>query len=221
MFCPFLPDELHELPGVISAPRFATYLQHMAQDQRRALELYRWNLEISAALLIPLHRVEVALRNAVSDAITAVHGANWPWNAGFTISLPSGGVRAYSPKADLARCAATQPTTGQVIAELKFAFWEKMLTKRHDARLGAREFGRAFPNAPTGQAVTTSRSALRADVEAIRGLRNRIAHHEPIFARPLADDLATIMRSIAWRSRTAADWVRSIETVTSLIAVRP
>lgn len=45
----FTPAELHELPSVISAPRFATYLQATGNDRARALGLYKWNLDLSAA----------------------------------------------------------------------------------------------------------------------------------------------------------------------------
>lgn len=46
---PFTPEEIHSLPAVLSAPRFATYLAEKASDKEAALELYRWNMELSAA----------------------------------------------------------------------------------------------------------------------------------------------------------------------------
>jgi hypothetical protein len=45
---------LNDLPGVISAPRFATYLQARGNDRAAALTLYEWNLTISAAFIVPL-----------------------------------------------------------------------------------------------------------------------------------------------------------------------
>jgi len=42
---PFTIDEAQELPGIISAPRFATYLQAMGNDRDKALALYEWNLD--------------------------------------------------------------------------------------------------------------------------------------------------------------------------------
>lgn len=38
---PFSPEELRELPVVLSAPRFATYLQARGGDRTEALRLYR------------------------------------------------------------------------------------------------------------------------------------------------------------------------------------
>lgn len=104
---PFALDQLHELPIVISAPRFATYLQAMGNDRERALEMYEWNLDLSAALIVPLQVCEVAMRNGIAEAIEAVHGANWPWNNGFIRSLPQPKRQTdYNPASDLMRCAA-------------------------------------------------------------------------------------------------------------------
>ncbi len=85
---PFTPDGLRELPVVISAPRFATYLRAQANDHTAALELYRWNLQISAAFIVPLQICEVSVRNGVAEAIEAIHGPNWPWLNRFLRSLP-------------------------------------------------------------------------------------------------------------------------------------
>lgn len=221
MHPPFTPDQEHHLPYILSAPRFATYLKAAGNDRTHALDLYHWNLQVSAAFMIPLHVLEVALRNAVVDAIEAVHGGTWPWTQGFIRSLPNPGPPAYNPKRDLSTCAAQHPTAGKVVAELKFAFWENMLTKRHQSRLWDAHFFRVFPDAPTGATADQRRSELRIDVEAIRKLRNRIAHHEPIFPRMLQDDLDRIMRCIQWRNATTASWVRDIETVQALLAIRP
>jgi len=73
---PFSPAEIRDLPVVISAPRFATYLQAMGNDREKALALYEWNLDVSSALIIPLQVCEVAVRNGIAEAIEHVHGAN-------------------------------------------------------------------------------------------------------------------------------------------------
>ena len=65
---PFTPQEITDLPDVISAPRFATYLQAKQGHVDQALELYAWNMEVSAAFMVPLHLCEVAIRNAIGVA---------------------------------------------------------------------------------------------------------------------------------------------------------
>lgn len=221
MYPPFTPDEEHHLPNVLSAPRFATYLRASGNDRTQALRLYHWNLQVSAAFLVPLHVFEIALRNGIVEGIEAVHGGAWPWTQGFIRSLPNPARPAYSPKRDLTICASQQPTAGKVVAELKFVFWEKMLTNRHQGRIWNAHFFQVFPDAPRGVASSQRRAELRSDVEEIRKLRNRIAHHEPIFPRMLQQDFDRILRCIRWRNATTADWVEEIETVRAFLAIRP
>ncbi len=59
---------------VLSEARVSTYLA--AADLDRALELYIWNAEISAAFMVPLHICEVSIRNSISDALASVYGDN-------------------------------------------------------------------------------------------------------------------------------------------------
>jgi len=221
MYPPLTSDQLIHLPTVISAPRFATYLREKNNDKRAALDLYHWNLQISAALLVPLHIVEVSTRNAIVEAIEAIHGGTWPWTQGFIRSLTDPGSPAYSPKRDLSLCAQRHPTAGKVVAELKFVFWEKMLTSRFQNRLWDQQFFAVFPDCPRIMQSSQGRARLREDIERVRKLRNRIAHHEPIFSRHIRDDLEGIMRCIRWRNQAAASWVEEIETVTAFLRIRP
>lgn len=221
MNTPIEASHVAALPDLISQARFSTYLRAAGGDPARALALYQWNLQVASALMVPLHVLEVLLRNAVSEAISNQHGEDWPLSAGFTRSLPDPAGPHYSPKQDLLAVARRHPSTGSVIADLKFVFWERMLTRRHDARLWDKHFLTAFPHAPRTRPVSSLRDALRGDIERIRILRNRVAHHEPIFARVLQDDHRIILRAISWRSPIAADWARSMSGVDNWLARRP
>ncbi|MEZ5685055.1 MAG: hypothetical protein R3D78_03790 [Paracoccaceae bacterium] len=205
---------------MLSAPRFATYLRATAGDRTRALELYHWNLQVSAAFLVPLHLFEVVIRNAVVEAIDAVHGGVWPWTEGFIRSLKDPRPPAYSPKRDLRACADRHETAGKVVADLRFVFWERMLTAAHHDRIWEAQFFRVFPAAPAGRGVASCRAELRDDIEKIRELRNRIAHHEPVFTRDLQADFDLISRAIGWRTPVTGAWMSEIQTVTALLGVR-
>ena len=219
---PFSPAELQDLPGVISAPRFATYLQAMGNNRKNALELYEWNLDVSSAFIVPLQVCEVAVRNGIAEAIEAVHGANWPRANGFIRSLPRPKKKFhYNPAYDLQICDRNLPTTGKIIAELKFAFWENIFTVGQDGRIWNAHFRTFFPGAPVTQTIPNCRAQAYNDLQHIRKLRNRIAHHEPIFTRNLADDYQRIHDMIAWRSPTAAAWMDGKQTVMTLIAQKP
>jgi hypothetical protein len=216
----FTDNQLSNIPHTLSEPRFTTYLQHCDNDRERALNLYQWNLEISATLLIPLHLFEIALRNAVVEALNDVHTVSWPWNNGFIRSLPSP-ARAYRPKKDLIDTARRLPTMGKVVAELKFAFWEKMFTSRHDEKIWNEHINIVFPHAPNQLSIIQLREQIYNDVSNIRKLRNRIAHHEPIFVRNLESEYDKIIQLIGWRDTQTLDWLNEFEKVTVFLASKP
>ena len=212
-------DELDHLPDVISVPRFASYLQASGNSREAALELYRWNLEVSAAFMGPLHLCEIAVRNGIANAIDAVHGSDWPWTEGFIRSLPEG--QGYNAKRDLQECAQRRRTAGQVIVDLKFIFWERMLASRFRRSIWRHHFPTVFPGYDTTLSINDARAACRDDLEHVRLFRNRIAHHEPVFTRDLQGDLKRISRLVRWRNPVAAAWLTKIETATPLIERQP
>ena len=148
----YTASQLGSLPGVISAPRFATYLTACGNDRARALELYEWNLATSAAFVVPLQITEVAIRNAVAGAIERVHGSDWPRSQGFRIALGKR-KQGYDPQKDLERTVRTLKrdkvyTPGKVVAEARFAFWQEMFTARHDNAIWNSQLNIVLPNAP-------------------------------------------------------------------------
>lgn len=106
------------------------------------------------------------------------------------------------------------------MAGLNFVFWEKMFTTRHDGRLWTPHINALFPGEGSPD-PTALRDRVRQDLETIRQLRNRAAHHEPIFTRDLAADLRTICDLIEIRSPETAVLARDLEDVTQLLAERP
>lgn len=203
----------------VSSPRIGTYLGATGGDLARAVALYGWNARVSAALMLPAHFAEVATRNAVDEALTAVYGPRWPWDMTFEQSLPNTKGPFYNPRDDLRAVRSREPTTGKVIAELKFVFWPNMFTARHDVRVWDPHIVRLFPGASSNPRQTRAR--IYADLEAIRKVRNRIAHHEAIFTRNLADDLARMLDLVDLRSSATGQWVRAMEDATGTLAERP
>lgn len=214
----------------LSAARMGTYEDVTSCtggqiNHQNALDLYAWNAQVSAAFLAPLHICEVSVRNAISEAIEAQYGSNWHLSPGFEQSLPWSHI-GYNQKKDLQDVrkklqSAGMLTTGKLIPELKFVFWQKMLTGRHDPRLWNTYLTQIFPNLPSGQSISQSRQALYDDLEHIRKLRNRIAHHEPVFMRNLSDDFNRVSNLIGLRCSVTAAWMMQNQQASAFIAARP
>lgn len=216
----FSRTEIDLFPRIVSAPRFGRYLKAQCMNNRRALALYRWNAQVASAFLFPLSICEVTLRNAVVEVIQAVHGGRWPWSENFAHSLPNP-RSGYSPKADLIKQRMKHRSSSKIVADLKFSFWESMLTRRHDGRFWMPFIRWAFPALPAHIPVRDLRSLLYRQTVEVRRLRNRIAHHEPVFHRDLRSDYERARTLVHWRSPEVSEWLHRHQAVTSLLEQRP
>jgi hypothetical protein len=214
------PAALTAIRAALSGARMSTYDLAARHDPELALRLYSWNADLSAALSLPLHVCEVVIRNAISDAITAAYTSRWPWDPSFLGSLPQP-RSGFNPRGELAKVARVQPSTGKVIAEMKFVFWQHMFTNRHIHRIWNNQLFRIMPNLDPARPVKYHVGEVWQALETIRRLRNRVAHHEPVLSRNLSGELAGVLELIQSRCSLTADWVRAAETLTSTLGVRP
>lgn len=212
------------IKGTLSDARIGTYELVVGLGDplktEKAIKLYGWNAQISAAFFAPLHLCEVTIRNAIASVLEKLYGERWPWSSSFERSLPNPG-RGYSARADLINSRRGMTTAGKVIPELKFVFWQKMLTSRFDARLWNNHLLDAFPNHEQGTTVHQLRSHLYQQLDEVRKLRNRIAHHEPILRRDLDGDFERISEVINYRCLTTSKWMQKNQLVTPLMSLKP
>ncbi|XVQ83855.1 hypothetical protein ACQP2K_34245 [Microbispora siamensis] len=105
-----------------------------------------------------------------------------------------------------------------MVAELSFGFWVGLLGRgghnRYEMRLWWPALRYAFPgyNGP--------RRALHQDLDHLRTLRNRIAHHEPVFRRHLAADAATVERVVRYICPVTAEWLREHSRLEEVLRAR-
>ncbi|MEX3955354.1 hypothetical protein [Trinickia sp. EG282A] len=184
------------------------------------LALYAWNAQVSAALLVPLHVCEVVMRNAVADALESTYGERWAWSQTFEHALPAPAV-GYNARYDLQCARRRAATTGKVIPELNFVFWQKMFTGRFDVRIWNPQMRHVLPYLDSEQPVDKLRQRIYASLEQVRKLRNRIAHHEPIFSRDLQRDFERIVELIRFRCGVTANWMLENQQAIGLIKNRP
>jgi hypothetical protein len=126
--------------------------------------------------------------------------------------------RIGEAKATLAR--NRKPTDPpHLVAELPFGFWIALLGPGpqglYHNRLWIPVLHKAFPH------TKQPRREIHRPLDHLRLLRNRIAHHEPIFRRHLAADYETILRVMNWISPEAASWMNHHATVQQILAEKP
>lgn len=199
------------IKNALSHPRLATYEKY-TQNTEQALSLYQWNLQISSALFECLAVCEVVIRNAVANAMQAEHGADWAFNVRF--------VRSMQQNRRNELLNARQETTEQAICELPFVFWQGFFTVRFDDEIWKKHWAVALPNAKHAD-LQAMRTEVFENLEKIRKLRNRIAHHEPIFNRNPQGDYKRIIKIISYCSQDTADWVKSCQRIDELLKIKP
>ena len=122
---------------------------------------------------------------------------------------------------DTLRRAGRPLDPGRIVAELSFGFWERLLSRgpagprNYEMMLWRPALHRAFPNA------RRRRADIHRPLPGLRDLRNRIAHHEPIFGRNLPVDYQTILDVIGWMCADTRAWVVHHSEVPVVLADRP
>lgn len=210
----------------LSAPRFAVYLTAASGDRGRALDLYEWNTQLSAALLRDLAHIEVGLRNAYDRALTAWwHGpAHWTLGGPHIFAqLPRRhGSRLVDvnakPRAALQRAidSAGGPTapSGKVLAELMFGFWRYLSSSAHEKTLWVPCLHRAF-------GPGTDRRTVDRVVGRLHDVRNRVAHHEPLLRTDVAGRLADCTYLATLINADLGQHLAATSRVSQLLTTRP
>lgn len=124
------------LERVLGRDRLQMYVEQCGGDLPAAIELYRWNAAISAALWQPLGHLEVAIRNTLGDCLEARQARmnlDGSW-----LDDPRGELDATARAAITAarrrvRQKGKRPSDSQTISELGFGFWRFLITRRHTA----------------------------------------------------------------------------------------
>ncbi len=209
---------VNPIRDALSRPRMRTYEHAAKGDVELALKLYAWNAQLSAALLVPLHICEVVVRNSIAETLEKVYEKEWHKSNGFQRSLPTDMKRLLEKGMEK---AGGNASVDKLIPELSFSFWQKMFTKRFDQRLWNKYLLISFPKINSKISVQELRSNLFDDLEEVKSLRNRIAHHEPIFHKRINDYLFKMNKLVSFRCEDTAQWLMSNQQVLMLTRENP
>lgn len=215
------PGTLDDLEASFSPERMSTYRKAVEGDREQAIHLYTWNAAMSAAFYGPLQGLEVALRNTMHRQLSRCYGAAWYENP--KAGLDSGCLaRIDNARNDVAN-AGHPVSPGRIVAAVSFGFWIALLgpggrteatgvKADYESTLWRPALRKAFPH----REVLTRKQAQRP-LNDLRILRNRIAHHEPIFARPLTEDYERILDVAGWISPGTRKWIEGHSRVATLL----
>lgn len=195
--------------------------------------MYEWNVAAGQALMRDIAHFEVALRNAYDAAISAAwpHQVHWLlhpespavmpiWRTKEIQGMKRGSdvnfITRKNVDSAIKRCGYAHATSGKVLAELTFGFWRQLTTKAMEKSVWVPYLHKAFPPG-------TSRALVDTRIAAVNELRNRIAHHEPLFTTTADPNIvhANMMQCLLLLAPDVHTYVAGSSTAAQLLAAKP
>ncbi len=165
--------------ATLSDARFASYLAESNGNEIDAINLYLWNARLSQSMYFPLQTWEIALRNKLNTFMSWKYSSDWPYNSVALRQLTGHENRKLKETIDRQRQikSVAKVPTDAIVADLSAGFWVGLLAKAYEVPYSWRyNLVRIFPNDRRLQ--RSQAHDLCAD---LLDLRNRVAHHEPIW----------------------------------------
>ncbi|MDF2443210.1 MAG: hypothetical protein JWR01_1413 [Subtercola sp.] len=217
-------SHLRAVYNALPKNRLQPYLEECGHNPFAALTLYAWNSCMSGALFETLGHFEILLRNLLDRTLTERHGfkkrgGDWldDRHGEFTPSA-SKAILGATSRAQATAAAGGLPDRGRIIAELNLSFWRRLLDVRYERIHGSA----VMRQVPALKRHTNDDMAnLRQLVEPLYSLRNRIAHHEPVWSLAHIARRDDCFRLIGLMDADAETWVRVQCRVGEVAAARP
>jgi hypothetical protein len=187
-------------------------------NQEKALALYKYNLELSLALWKPLALLEVAFRNSMHRELSKaqIYGLeNWHHSVELQTLLqsPDGRNTLKTAIMKLERKLGSATSDG-VVSELSFGDWVRMLDRKYMHSLWVPILQHAFTPGTKWQ-------DLYPNIKKCRDIRNRIAHHEPIWDSDVHQDLQAITFCMQHVSPAIIEWADAIAPIMDTLRTKP
>lgn len=170
---------------VMSSQRMNRYRASCANDTRKAMTLYRYNLKLSQELFTLISCFEVGLRNKIDSHFSNNLGPHW-----LRTGASVGGffdnrfchLTATNINNAINNLGANY-SEHKVVAELGFGFWRFMFAA-NQFRATGRTLLQILPNKPRStRQIQYNNIYVFNELASVNTIRNRIAHHEPICFR--------------------------------------
>jgi len=230
---------LAAIERALSQQRLDAYATSADRDEVDRVARYMWNVALASALQPSLHAFEVTLRNAIYNASLKLVNTSGLRMPDVPCWLDAEPTLLYSrEKDDVDRAksqlgpARAQRTPGHLIAKLSLGFWVQLTARvyselRADGpRLWPRGLSDVFPlrwppgskrNAPGHD----DREFIYARLHEVRELRNRAAHHEPLWDRNIAERHRRMLELLRWMNRKVADGLTLLDPFPGVLKLGP
>lgn len=203
------------LNNIFSASRVHPYREQTDSPEQTLLK-YHQNIKIGILLLPSLHYLEICLRNQVDRALRNLYSEEWLIDPPEQLNLSEQDIRKIQKiKGAVFKTRREEATQDDIVAQLSFGFWCSLLQKKYDPIIWQRKnvFKTVFPNIEKSK---RTRKYIEPQIIEIKKVRNRIAHHEPIWknAKSISEVHTMCCRLIRAMSKEAFEMLESIDVFT-------
>lgn len=196
----------------ISADRMERYLKSCGGDTRKAMKLYRYNLQISQAMFTVISCFEVVLRNKIDQHLIRQLGHEWLrdsviGNGIFTLPILKK-THSIINSAYWRLNKSRSYTHTKLLAEMEFGIWKYMFSPIQYRQCGQNLLC-IFPNKPRSSVSQQyNQTYVFKELDKINAMRNRIAHHEPICFRAQSAEIdSTYIETIYEKIISLFSWM--------------
>jgi hypothetical protein len=196
----------------LAAERLGAYRLKDNADELTTLSRYLLNMALCESLYSPLQLSEVALRNAIHNALTRRAG-NDQWFEQLDLTTWQKD-KIEEAKASLVE-RKKQLTPGRIVAELTFGFWTGFFNNAHSRTgLGPFILKDVFERAPD---ELKGIKKMDKQWRKIRDLRNRVFHHERIIHwEDLDEKHSRLLEIIGWISPELCEMAHALDRYKSI-----
>ena len=193
---------------VFSNKRMERYFR-LYEDEKRAIDHYRSNIELAESFYPCLSVFEVTLRNALSRELETMAGRE-DWYSIFPTTPGLVNLNRYITQAQKQIINRKENVTpAKVIAELTLGFWVSLLNSEYE-RLLWKHLRRAFPYMPKH---LRQRKNVSAPLNSFRTFRNRVFHHESICwnLHRVSEIHDSLFLMLEWMNKNLPLWLKPID----------
>jgi hypothetical protein len=199
-----MTNQLENIVHSLSGERFKTYLRLSQNSYTEALKLYELNLVYSTELYRFLQCFEVALRNAIHEAVKKDFGEDWYINGSIELQKTHR-IQIKDAQKKLIKLRKFENSIPDLISELTFGFWAHLFDGPYEVNLWRKSIRKAFKN----KKGHFTREEVRRRIIPLHQIRNRIAHHERILSHRynLLEIYNNARELLYWISPDVTAWI--------------
>lgn len=215
---PYTQATWKALEDAFSTDRLVLYRRYTNSDEQ-AFELHSWNTKLGATVNQSIQCFELLLRNHCNLHLARIYGRP-DWYESFPGKTNPDYQRwryfyeEVQTAKDRVRNRNNPPC---IVAGLTFGFWFGLFTKRVERDFWLRGLKDVFSHRPAKR----DRKEISDALKRVKELRNRIAHHEPIFHRDMVEAERLIVELASSICPETARWIAHHSELASFLQTCP